>query len=149
MNIGQASKASGVTAKMIRYYESIGLIGAAQRSDSGYRQYEGKDIQTLRFIKRSRDLGFSLERIRTLVGLWQDSSRKSADVKRLARQHIAELGHDIEKLQSIRDQLEHLVHGCQGNSRPECPILADLAASPPLAPEQRPGRRDSATTRGN
>src|SRR5690606_22012709 len=97
MNIGQASKASGVTAKMIRYYESIDLIGPARRNDAGYRQYDDNDIQTLRFIKRSRDLGFSLERIKTLAGLWQDSTRKSADVKRLALQHISELDQDIAK----------------------------------------------------
>jgi len=133
MNIGQASKASGVTAKMIRYYESIGLIGAVHRSDAGYRQYDEKDIQTLRFVKRARDLGFSLERIKTLAGLWQDSTRKSADVKRLALQYITELDHDIAKLQSIRDELEHLADDCHGDNRPECPILADLAASPPKA----------------
>lgn len=127
MTIGQAASASGVSAKMIRYYESIGLVDAAYRSDSGYRQYADKDVQTLRFIKRSRDLGFSLERIKTLVGLWKDSTRKSSDVKKLARQHIAELNSDIEKLQSIRDQLEHLADCCQGDNRPDCPILADLA----------------------
>ena len=137
MNIGQASKASGVTAKMIRYYESIDLIGPARRNDAGYRQYDDNDIQTLRFIKRSRDLGFSLERIKTLAGLWQDSTRKSADVKRLALQHISELDQDIAKLRSIRDELEHLVAGCQGDSRPECPILADLAAPPPGTPRRR------------
>lgn len=127
MNIGQAAGASGVSAKMIRYYESIGLVDAASRSDSGYRRYADKDVQTLRFIKRSRDLGFSLDRIKTLVGLWQDGTRKSADVKKLARQHIAELNADIEKLQSIRDQLEHLADCCKGDQRPDCPILADLA----------------------
>ena len=131
MNIGQASKASGVTAKMIRYYESIKLISPAWRNESGYRQYDDRQIQTLRFIKRSRDLGFSLERIRTLVGLWQDGSRHSADVKVLARQHMAELDEDIAKLQSIRDQLQHLIQGCHGDSRPDCPILADLAAPAP------------------
>jgi len=127
MNIGEASRASGVSAKMIRYYESIGLIGAARRTDSGYRQYSDEDVQTLRFIKRSRDLGFSLERIKTLIGLWQDRSRKSADVKRLADQYIAELDEDICKLQSIRDQLAHLAACCHGDNRPGCPILDDLA----------------------
>ncbi|MDB5730054.1 MAG: hypothetical protein JWQ00_3259 [Noviherbaspirillum sp.] len=127
MNIGQAADASGVTAKMIRYYESIGLIAAANRTDAGYRQYTDTEVQTLRFIKRARDLGFSIERIRTLLGLWQDRSRKSADVKKLARQYIAELDQDIEKLQSIRDQLRHMADCCQGNHRPECPILDDLA----------------------
>ncbi len=127
MNIGQAAAASGVTAKMIRYYESIGLITAADRTESGYRQYADNEVQTLRFIKRSRDLGFSLERIKTLIGLWEDKDRKSADVKKLARQYIAELDQDILKLQSIRDQLEHLAECCHGDARPDCPIIDDLA----------------------
>ena len=127
MNIGQAAAASGVTAKMIRYYESIGLIVAAGRTDAGYRQYSDRDVQTLRFIRRSRDLGFSIERIRTLLALWQEKSRKSADVKQLAGQYIAELDEDIRKLQSIRDQLAHLAHCCHGDNRPDCPILDELA----------------------
>jgi MerR family transcriptional regulator, copper efflux regulator len=128
MNIGQAAEAAGVNAKMIRYYESIGLISAASRTDSGYRQYNDKDIRTLRFIKRSRDLGFSIERIKTLLSLWEDRGRKSSDVKKLAGQYIAELDNDIEKLQSIRDQLRHLADCCQGDQRPDCPIIEDLAA---------------------
>jgi len=128
MNIGQASEASGVTAKMIRYYESIGLISQVNRTDSGYRQYSQNDVQMLRFIKRSRDLGFSIERIRTLLQLWEDRGRKSSDVKKLARQYIAELDQDIQKLQSIRDQLHHLANHCHGDHRPDCPILDDLAA---------------------
>ena len=127
VNIGQAAAESGVTAKMIRYYESIGLIAPASRSDSGYRKYSGKEVQTLRFIKRSRDLGFPLERIKTLIGLWQDTSRKSSDVKKLAREHIAGLDDHIAKLVSIRDQLEHLADCCHGDNRPDCPILTDLA----------------------
>ncbi len=127
MNIGQASDASGVSAKMIRYYESIGLIAPANRTNSGYRQYSDNDVQALRFVRRARDLGFSIERIKTLLGLWHDRGRKSADVKKLARQYIAELEQDIAKLQLIRDELEHLVHCCQGNNRPECPILDGLA----------------------
>jgi MerR family transcriptional regulator, copper efflux regulator len=129
MNIGQASEASGVTAKMIRYYESVGLIGPANRTDSGYRQYSRNDVETLRFIKRSRDLGFSIERINTLLGLWGDRKRKSAEVKKLARQYIGELDQDIAKLQSIRNQLQHLADCCHGDHRPECPILDDLAAA--------------------
>ena len=128
MNIGQAAEAAGVNAKMIRYYESIGLISAASRTDSGYRQYNEKDIRTLRFIRRSRDLGFSLERIKTLLSLWEDRGRKSADVKQLAGQYIAELDRDIEKLRSIRDQLRHLADCCHGDQRPDCPIIEDLAA---------------------
>ena len=127
MNIGQAAEASGVTAKMIRYYESIDLISAASRTGSGYRQYTDKDVQTLRFIKRSRDLGFSIERIKTLLSLWQDRGRQSADVKQLAQGYIAELEEDIRKLQSIRDQLRHVANNCHGDDRPDCPILDDLA----------------------
>jgi len=129
VNIGQAADASGVTAKMVRYYESIGLITAANRTDSGYRQYNDGDVQTLRFIKRSRDLGFSLERIKTLLSLWQDRSRQSADVKKLAQRYIAELDDDIAKLQSIRDQLRQVAKNCHGDSHPECPILDELAQS--------------------
>jgi MerR family copper efflux transcriptional regulator len=129
MNIGLAAEASGVTAKMIRYYESIGLITEANRTDAGYRQYTETEVQTLRFIKRSRDLGFSVERIKTLLGLWEDRRRKSSDVKKLARQYIAELDQDIAKLQSIRDELQHMSDCCQGNHRPECPILDDLSKS--------------------
>jgi len=127
MNIGQTAEASGVTAKMIRYYESIGLISAASRTGSGYRQYSAKDVQTLRFIKRSRDLGFSIERIKTLLSLWQDRGRQSAVVKQLAQGYIAELEDDIRKLQSIRDQLRHVANNCHGDDRPDCPILDDLA----------------------
>lgn len=112
---------------MIRYYESIGLVSAACRTESGYRQYAEKDIETLRFIKRSRDLGFSIERIRALLDLWDDRDRKSADVKRLARQYINELDQDIQKLQSIRDQLQHLAANCRRDHRPDCPIIGDLA----------------------
>jgi MerR family transcriptional regulator, copper efflux regulator len=127
MNIGEAAQASGVTAKMIRYYESIGLIAQAARTDAGYRRYTDNEVQTLRFIKRSRDLGFSIERIKTLLTLWEDRSRKSADVKKLARRYISELDSDIEKLQSIRDELRHLAECCHGDQRPECPILDGLA----------------------
>ncbi len=127
MNIGQAAEAAGVSAKMVRYYESIGLLNPVKRSDAGYRQYAEQDVQTLRFIRRSRDLGFSLERIKTLLSLWDDKERRSVDVKTLARQHIRELDEDIAKLKSIRDQLEHLAGACQGDNRPDCPILENLA----------------------
>lgn len=127
MHISEAAQESGVSPKMIRYYESVGLIDAVERSDAGYRRYGPKSIQTLRFIKRARDLGFSIERIRTLLGLWQDGHRKSADVKHLANIYIDELDRDIAKLASIRDQLRHLAHCCQGDNRPDCPILEDLA----------------------
>lgn len=127
MNIGQVSDASGISSKMIRYYESKGLISTASRTDSGYRQYSQSDIQTLRFIKRSRELGFSLDRIKTLLSLWQDRSRHSSDVKQLAQGYIAELDQDIAKLQTIRDQLLHVANNCHGDGNPDCPILDELA----------------------
>lgn len=130
MNIGQASAASGVNAKMIRYYESIDLILPVSRTDSGYRQYAQKDVETLRFIKRSRELGFSIERIKTLLSLWGDRGRHSSDVKKLARQYINELDQDIGKLQAIRDELQQLADCCHGDNDPECPILDGLASGP-------------------
>ena len=126
MNIGQAAKSSGLSAKMIRYYESIGLLHAAHRTDSGYRLYGKDDLHTLAFIKRSRDLGFSLEEVGKLLTLWQDRGRASADVKALARQHIAELNQKITELAGLRDTLQDLVDHCQGDDRPDCPILKDL-----------------------
>ncbi len=126
MNIGQAAKRSGLSAKMIRYYEAIGLLQAAQRSEAGYRYYQPQDLHTLAFIKRSRDLGFSLEEVGKLLTLWQDRQRASSDVKALARQHIDELNRKIEELTSLRDTLQELVHTCHGDDRPDCPILKDL-----------------------
>jgi MerR family copper efflux transcriptional regulator len=126
MNIGQAAKNSGLSAKMIRYYESIGLLHAATRTDSGYRLYSANDLHTLAFIKRSRDLGFSLEEVGKLLTLWQDRARASADVKALAHKHIVELNQKIEELAGLRDTLQDLVEHCQGNDRPDCPILKDL-----------------------
>jgi Cu(I)-responsive transcriptional regulator len=140
MNIGEAAQASGISAKMIRYYEATGLIPAAGRSDAGYRLYSQTAVQTLRFIRRARDLGFSLQRVKTLLALWSEPERKSADVRELARQYISELDEDIAKLKSIRDQLQILSNGCLGDDRPECPILDDLAAavSDPHDPEAVP-----------
>lgn len=126
MNIGQAAKKSGLTAKMIRYYEGIGLLPEAGRSDSGYRQYSAQDLHTLAFIKRSRDLGFSLEEVGKLLQLWQDRQRASADVKTLARDHIEALNRKIAELAGLRDTLQELVDHCQGDHRPDCPILRDL-----------------------
>lgn len=126
MNIGQAAKSSGLSAKMIRYYESIGLLHPATRTDSGYRLYSANDLHTLAFIKRSRDLGFSLEEVGKLLTLWQDRARASADVKALAHKHIVELNQKIEELAGLRDTLQDLVEHCQGNDRPDCPILKDL-----------------------
>jgi MerR family copper efflux transcriptional regulator len=128
MNIGEASKASGVTAKMIRYYESIDLIKAGKRTDSGYRIYGQSDVHTLRFIKRARTLGFSLEQIKDLLSLWQDPQRTSADVKAIARSHLEELETRIRELTEMRDTLRHLEHACSGDHRPECPILHSLEA---------------------
>jgi MerR family transcriptional regulator, copper efflux regulator len=128
MNIGEAAQASGVTAKMIRHYESIGLIGAAQRTGAGYRVYDEQDLRVLQFIHRARALGFSLDQIRDLLALWQDKNRASADVRALAKQHIDELNRKIAELESMRRTLEHLAASCHGDARSACPILDDLAA---------------------
>lgn len=127
MNIGQAAKFSGVSAKMIRYYEQIGLIPRALRSDAGYRHYSSQDAHSLRFIRRARDLGFSVEQISELLVLWRDRSRASADVKAMALSHAAGLKAKIAELQAMAETLEHLAYHCHGNDRPDCPILADLA----------------------
>ncbi len=127
MNIGEASKASGVGAKLIRYYESIGLIPEAGRTAAGYRVYSGNDVNVLRFIKRARTLGFSIERIQRLVGLWQDRNRPSAEVKRVALDHVAELEAKITELRAMSDTLKELANACHGDDRPDCPILRDLA----------------------
>ena len=127
MNIGQAAKTSGVSAKMIRYYESIGLIHPAARSDAGYRLFGEIEIHTLRFIRRSRDLGFTVEQISELLALWQDRSRKSADVKKMAMNHVAALRQKIDKLESMVVTLTKLASCCHGDERPDCPILDDLA----------------------
>jgi MerR family copper efflux transcriptional regulator len=132
MNIGQAAAAAAMNAKMVRHYESIGLIGRAQRSESGYRQYTDSDVHTLRFIKRSRRLGFSMKDIRLLLALWHDRQRPSSEVKALALTHIGQLDAKIAELQGMRDTLHHLAKHCQGDHRPNCPILEDLEAATPL-----------------
>ena len=126
MNIGEAAKRSGVPAKTIRYYEQVGLIPNAVRSDSGYRQYSERDVQTLRFVERARSLGFPVQDVATLLGLWFDKNRKSAAVKALANVHISAIETKIEELQSMRDALQNLVQHCHGDDRPECPILDGL-----------------------
>lgn len=128
MNIGDAAAASGVSAKMIRHYESIGLIGAARRTEAGYRVYARKDVQVLQFIHRARVLGFSLDQIRELLALWQDKERASADVRALARAHIEDLNRKIAEMEAMRRTLERLAASCHGDSRSDCPILDDLAA---------------------
>ena len=126
-NIGAASKASGVSAKMIRHYEDIGLLPKVARSFGNYRVYSANDIHVLRFIRRARDLGFSIEEIRELLGLWRNKSRSSAAVKKIAGKHIADLRVKIAELESMVQTLEHLTRNCHGDHRPECPILDDLS----------------------
>lgn len=125
--IGEAAQRSGVSARMVRHYEGLGLLPAVARTESGYRQYGEADIHTLRFIKRSRDLGFSMEEIAELVGLWHNRRRASASVKRIAQKHLGELEQRIADMQSMRNTLSHLVHCCHGDARPDCPILDDLS----------------------
>ncbi len=127
MNIGQAAEATGVTAKMIRHYEQIGLIPEAGRTGSGYRVYGPRDLSTLSFIRRARDLGFSIAQIRDLLTLWQDRARASADVKRIAGAHIEEMKEKMRLLQDMVQTLEHLSAHCHGDDRPDCPILEQLA----------------------
>jgi Cu(I)-responsive transcriptional regulator len=127
VSIGEAAQRSGVSARMVRHYEGLGLLPAVARTESGYRQYGEADIHTLRFIKRSRDLGFSMEEIAELVGLWNNRRRASSSVKRIAEKHLGELEQRIADMQSMRSTLAHLVHCCHGDARPECPILDDLA----------------------
>ena len=127
LNIGQAAQASGVSAKMIRHYESIGLIPAASRTDAGYRLYDDTAIHSLQFIRNARDLGFSIAQIGTLLQLWGDRARPSSDVKQLALSHIRELDEKIQALQAMKQTLENLASHCHGDNRPDCPILAGLA----------------------
>lgn len=127
MNIGAAARASGVSAKMVRYYESIGLLAAPPRSAAGYRRYGEGDVEVLRFIRRARDLGFPLAAVADLLSLWRNRDRHSAEVKRLAEGHLAQLDARIAALQAMRGTLGHLVAACAGDERPDCPILADFA----------------------
>lgn len=127
MQIGEAARATGVSAKMIRHYEAIGLIPAADRRDSNYRDYGHRDLHRLGFIRRARDLGFSIEQIRELLKLWGDRERESADVKALTLGHVAALEKKIAALEEMRQALSQLAEACDGNHRPDCPIIADLA----------------------
>ncbi len=152
MNIGQASKASGISAKMIRYYESIGLVPSAVRTQSGYREYTDIDVHRLRFLRRARDLGFSFDKVRALLKLWGDRNRSSADVKILALEHIEELQVQVRNLNHLIAALEHLASACEGNHRPECPIIDDLTSRGPAdkvgaAPANRRRNGTGAVTR--
>ena len=141
MNIGEASKASGVSAKMIRYYEEMALIPPAPRGESGYRAYARNDVHRLRFIRRARDMGFAVAEIGELLGLWNDRSRQSADVKRLAQTHIVALEERIRNLREMADTLQELISCCAGDDRPDCPILATLEEPGEAAPQQQAGGR--------
>jgi MerR family copper efflux transcriptional regulator len=127
LDIGRASKASGVSVKMIRHYESIGLLKNVARTFANYRVYGAGDIHTLRFVRRARALGFSMDDIRELLALWQNKSRPSASVKKIAGGHVDDLRRRIAEMQSMVATLEHLTHNCHGDQRPDCPILEDLA----------------------
>lgn len=129
-NIGEAAAESGVSAKMIRYYESLGLLKPATRTDAGYRLYTQNDVHILRFVRRARDLGFSISDVERLLGLWLNRRRTSAEVRRIAQEHINGLDRKITELQAMRKTLEYLVHHCHGDDRPDCPILEDLAIGP-------------------
>ena len=137
MNIGEAAKSSGVSAKMIRYYESIGLIPEAMRTEAGYRVYRDSEIHTLQFIRRSRDLGFSVKTIAQLLALQRDRDRASADVKAVALAHVDALYAKIAELEAMAKTLKHLAKHCQGDDRPDCPILDDLAQNARPAPAAR------------
>lgn len=126
-NIGEAARASGISAKMIRHYEQLGLIPQASRTLAGYRMYQHKDIHMLRFIRHSRDLGFSVKQIGDLLDLWRNQERSSSKVKALALEHLQGLDKKIVELNAIKMQLKHLADCCQGNERPDCPILESLA----------------------
>jgi MerR family copper efflux transcriptional regulator len=127
MNIGEAAQRSSVSAKMVRHYESLGLLPAVARTDAGYRQYTDKEVHTLRFIRRARDLGFSMAEIAELLKLWQNQRRSSANVKKIASHHLAALDAKMAEMAAMRKTLQHLVHCCSGDDRPDCPILDELA----------------------
>jgi MerR family copper efflux transcriptional regulator len=129
VNIGEAARQSGVSAKMLRHYESLGLLGTVIRSESGYRLYSAADVHTLRFIKRCRDLGFSMAEIGELVGLWQNRLRASSSVKRIAQKHMVELSARIDAMLAMQRTLSTLLDCCHGDERPDCPILDDLSGT--------------------
>mgnify|MGYP006196890943 CR=1 FL=1 len=128
VNIGKAAELSGISPKMLRHYEALGLLGAVARTDSNYRQYSLADVHTLRFIRRARDLGFALADIGELLALWRDQGRASADVKRIALEHVVALERKIAELQGMASTLRTLAAHCHGDTRPDCPIITDLDA---------------------
>jgi MerR family transcriptional regulator, copper efflux regulator len=134
MNIGEAARASGVSAKMLRYYETIGLIPRPGRTEAGYRTYSEGDVATLRFIRRARAFGLPMNRVKMLVGLWQDKNRPSREVKDIATRQVAELEAKIKELAAMKDALAALAKACRGDNRPDCPILSDLASPSPTSP---------------
>ena len=144
MNIGDAAKASGVSVKMIRHYEAIGLLPAATRTESGYRVYRPEDVHALRFIRNARDLGFPLAEIEELLGLWRDRARASAEVKRLALAHVAAIDEKVKALQAMGNTLRHLAAACHGDHRPDCPILEGISDRPAVT-AAKPARRGSGT----
>lgn len=127
VTIGEAARRSGVSPKMVRHYESLGLLPRIDRTEGGYRQYGEAEVHTLRFIKRARELGFSMEEIAELVSLWHNRRRASASVRRIAQKHAGDLAQRIAAMQAMQRTLEHLIHCCHGDERPDCPILDDLA----------------------
>jgi Cu(I)-responsive transcriptional regulator len=149
LNIGEAAARSGVSAKMVRHYESLGLLPAVPRTGSGYRQYGERQVHTLRFIRRARDLGFSIAEIERLLKLWQNRRRASADVKRIALAHVADLERRMAEMAAMKHTLEHLAACCHGDGRPDCPILDELAQNPASPPPDQPvkARLNRATLR--
>jgi Cu(I)-responsive transcriptional regulator len=145
MNIGEAAMAAGVTAKMIRHYESLGLIPEAARTDAGYRQYTARDVAVLRFVRQSRGLGFSMKQIAQLLALWADTNRESREVKELASRHIAELDRKMQEMAQMKAALEELARQCRGDDHADCAILADLsngvAPTSAALPTQAPAKR--------
>ncbi len=145
MNIGTVADASGVPAKTIRYYESVGLIPAARRAQNGYRRYSDTDVQTLMFVQRARSLGFSVEDVASLLGLWRDKRRASAEVKELAARHVVRIEEKVRELESIRDVIQDLMERCHGDDRPQCPILDELGGATAVSAH---GTKNQPTKRG-
>ena len=143
MNIGEAARMSGISAKMIRYYESVDLLPPAGRTEAGYRTYHERDVDTLRFIRRARDFGMKMERIKLLVGLWQDKQRPSREVKAVALRQVVELEARIAELSAMKDALEQLARSCRGDHRPDCPILRDLEGLSSASLHRQPALRSA------